>query len=128
MGLLKKIAASFTILTLVIVLIGVKIYFDVMDDKEDFQKLIQQSPTSEEEYNEKIQICEKKEYFDPLCQLSTLNYRISNDEEIYNLDCEKIQYKGVPYYLIPFENKIKEYFEEIQNSCKSGTEKIIELK
>ena len=121
MGLIKFIGRTFTIITLLIVILGVKIYFDVMDDKEDFQELIQQSPDmTQEEYEEKIQICEEKEYLSPFCQLQTINYKENQGEAVTELDCDSIQYSGVPYYLYPFNNKIKSYFKEVREGCELG--------
>jgi hypothetical protein len=128
MGLIKNIGRAFTLITLLVVLLGVKIYFDVMDDKEDFEKLIQQSPSmTEEEYNERMNICEEKEYFNPFCQTMTIAYKYENEGSFSDIDCESIAYNGVPYYMWPFEGKIKSYFENLRNSCIGGTEIIGEF-
>jgi|APSaa5957512622_1039677.scaffolds.fasta_scaffold09542_2 hypothetical protein len=123
MGLIKNIGRAFTIITLLVVLLGVKIYFDVMDDKEDFEKLIQQSPEmTQEEYEERLQICEEKGYFDPFCKTMTISYKYENEGSFSDADCDTIEYGGVPYYLWPFEGKIKSYFENLRSSCIGGTE------
>jgi hypothetical protein len=128
MGIIKFIGRTFTIITLLIVLLGVKIYFDVMDDKEDFQELIEYSPEmTQEEYEGKIQICDEKEYFNPFCKLQTINYNYNNGEGLTDADCDTIQYSGVPYYLYPFNQKIKNYFTEAQTDCKAGTESVNEI-
>jgi hypothetical protein len=131
MGLMSTIGRMFTVITLILVLVGVKIYFDVMDDKKDFDELIQYSPDmTEEEYNSKLQICEEKDYFDPFCDTITLSYNLKNNYEYEDIDCESIQFNGVPYYLIPFEGKVESYFDDIEENCKGGVGKanqIIEI-
>ncbi|MBT3691254.1 hypothetical protein HOG16_03370 [Candidatus Woesearchaeota archaeon] len=131
MGPIKFIGRTLTIITILMVFLGIKIYFDVMDDKDDFQTLIQQSPEmTQEELETNMQICDEKEYFNPLCQLQEINYKYNNGEELIKMDCNLIKYSGVPYYLYPFNEKVKNYFEEIRTDCEFGINsagEIIEL-
>ena len=55
------------------------------------------------------------------CKLQEINYKYNNGEEITETDCNSIRYSGVPYYLYPFNQKVKNYFEEIQANCEFGT-------
>jgi hypothetical protein len=128
MGPIKFIGRTLTILMLLMVFLGIKIYFDVMDDKDDFQALIQQSPEmTQEELETNKQICDEKEYFSPFCKLQEITYKYNNGEDVTEIDCNSIKYSGVPYYLYPFNGKVKSYFEKIQTDCEFGTNRVGEI-
>jgi len=125
MGLMRKVGFSILFLIIIVLLIAVKVVIDVIDDKNDLVELTDiRLSTPPEEIDQKMEICQEKPYFDPLCQSIYLTYKTAKERELNPEDCESIQYKGVPYYLFYYEGKVEEYVTELKTGCEYSTDKV----
>lgn len=112
---MKKKAIVLWIIALFLVISAVKVYADVNSDLKDSEKL--KELIQSDNLEEAKKICDKKEYFQVVCQAN----EITNKVDLTSEDCEEISSSNnIPYYMFfqkdNWELEVSKYRQKCQES------------
>ncbi|MBU1245935.1 MAG: hypothetical protein ABIJ20_01970 [Nanoarchaeota archaeon] len=122
MKILKKWWFWIVIIIILLAIIALFYYFDSKRIDKIYHETIKL--TNEGNYEEAMELCQQTKWLEPSCQMYILKKKIENNETVTPYDCEKLEYKPLPFYMYYRVNQVKEILKWSEIACKIEVNKL----